>query len=330
LQLVGKHWRAAVGLAGAMLLFESFCLLSSLTSTLLYYVARMGAVGFLLSPLILSPALAAALALLGTTGCLLLLHFAVGYVNVQVAEKFLVFAFLTGAAYMILLSLTRLDAAVSVGTMASIQACLSPTSLGENPYYSAMILIVELSPPSSCGVSLGLNAGWQYAAISGNSLLVSSLFFLLLAFLSTLSVFLKGWSLDVKVFCVTGSIASILAAISEFSFPLSLVHYALDSGYPVLSPSLFGGEPLIEGASFLILGILLAYIAFSPQGSSISKALPASITASTYAISLIYHVILLANLNPITFTLSILKVVTGVLILLISLFYISKHLYLKS
>ncbi|MEM3464968.1 MAG: hypothetical protein QXW47_08700 [Candidatus Jordarchaeales archaeon] len=327
MSFASKYWRLSVGLVGVMLAFEAAFALVSGSSAMVYYAVTIGwPVLVLISPLT-SPMTIVSLSLLGIMGCMMILYVATSYIEVSaLTRKVLVTTFLIGAAYLFFLSLARIELSSSVSLL---KVFLASSTLPSDPYLAAISVIVQLSPPSGYGVSLGLRAELQFASISGNLLLVSSLFLLLLGFLSSLSVFLEGWSIDRKVFYVTGAIASFLAAFSDFTFPLSVAWRGLNAGYPILPCSLFGGDPRVEGAALFLLALALATLAFSRRTVLKAETLFTLIITSIYASSLVCNVVLMGNVTFFMAFLLVLKVVAGAFTLLIVFLHITEFLTKK-
>jgi len=305
----------SVSLVGVMLAFEASLALISGSSTLTYYIITMGWPALILIPSLTSPMTVVSMSLLGAMGCILILYVVTSYIEASaLTKKVLVAAFLTGAAYLFFLSLARIELSSNVTL---IKVLLMSSALPSGPYMAIIAVMFQLYPPSGYGVSLGLRAEFQFASISGNLLLVSSLFLLLLGFLSSLSIFLEGWNIDRKVFYVTGAIASFLAAFSEFTSPLSITWRELNAGYLILPYSLFGGDPQVEGAALLLLALALATLAFSQRTMPKAEMLFTLIIAGIYASSLVCSVVLMGEAALLTIFLLALKVVAGVFILLV-------------
>ncbi|MBS7288541.1 MAG: hypothetical protein KIH01_07300 [Candidatus Freyarchaeota archaeon] len=324
MSFISKHWLLSVGLVGVMLTFEALLSLTSGSLTLAYYSLTMGWPALLLIQPLTSPITIMSLSLLGATGCMMVLHVVTSYIEAPVfTKRILVTTFLIGASYLFFLSLARIELS---STVALLKAYIVFSTLPSDPYMATLAVAIQLSPPSSYGVSLGLKAECQFSSLSGSLLLFSSLFLLLLGFLSALSAFLEGWSVDRKVFYVTGTIASILAAFSEFLSPLSLAWRELNVGFLMLPPSLFGGDPRVEGVALLLLALALATLAFSQAASPEAEKLFTLVIAGIYASSLVCNVVFAGNVTLLTLFLLAIKVVAGTFILLVVFLRITEFL----
>lgn len=324
MSFIGKHWLLSVGLVGVMLAFEALLSLTSGSSTITYYFLTMGWPALLLIQPLTSPVAIVSLSLLGATGCVMVLYVVTSYIEASVfTKRILVTAFLIGASYLFFLSLARIELS---STVALLKAYIIFSALPSDLYLATLAVAFQLSPPSGYGVSLGLRAECQFSSLSGSLLLFSSLFLLLLGFLSALSAFLEGWSVDRKVFYVTGAIASILAALSEFLSPLSLAWRELNVGFLALPPSLFGGDPHVEGAALLLLALALATLAFSQVASPGAEKLFTLVIAGIYASSLVCSVVFIGNVTLLTLFLLAIKVVAGAFILLVVFLHITEFL----
>ncbi|MEM1798023.1 MAG: hypothetical protein QXX87_02270, partial [Candidatus Jordarchaeales archaeon] len=240
MSIVSRHWHLTIGFVGAMFALEAIVAFASTSTSMLYYLLVTGFPALILLQAASSPTITATLSLLGVTGCVMVLYVVANYTKASMfKEKILVISFLLAALYLFSTSLARSELSTAIALTKAITLF---SALPASIYEAALTLVIQFSPPSGYGASLGLKAEFQFSTLSGNLLLASSLFLLLLGLLATLSSFLKGWGIDKKVFYITGTISSILASLSEFLSPYSFAFRELNAGYMILPSSRFGGD----------------------------------------------------------------------------------------